>query len=398
MSRPSFSTPNGSKVRFTIPPDWFITISAISRKNYRQGVFVQTNAFDASVFFLSPPGEQGPIKDLAEGKPTFPVEPRDEPVTLDLSVFYSESSANIKPKDFLKPQYASSKLDIQFSAKSPTASDSIPDYVTYFIFVEDTPDSAQVAGSGQYDDAVVTIHVVKINPNPIPPPPPDNVIKPYNPILDLPRPSKFENYLRPANNMADENRWVEARNALNGLASVVIDSGFDSDGIDLSFLNSNEKLRFSSDKGKVAELMTRVGPSGNTPTGTRISQIMNAHLDRLDAVKGTQAYAEIKPLDVICITDGVPNDPAEFELTQVLIKIGQRIRAGPHHPNSLGIQFVQIGSDPAAAINLPKLLQADTGNIVDSVPYAGPGSISPDKLERILLGGLHPNIRAQRIP
>ena len=32
--------------------------------------------------------------------------------------------------------------------------------------------------------------------------------------------------------------------------------------------------------------------------------------------------------------------------------------------------------------------------MVDTVPYAGPGSISPDKLVRILLGGLHPNIRA----
>lgn len=32
--------------------------------------------------------------------------------------------------------------------------------------------------------------------------------------------------------------------------------------------------------------------------------------------------------------------------------------------------------------------------MVDTVPYAGPGSISPDKLERILLGGLHPNVRA----
>ena len=44
--------------------------------------------------------------------------------------------------------------------------------------------------------SVVTIHVVKTNPNKIPPPPPDNVIKPYNPILDLPRPSKLENYLK----------------------------------------------------------------------------------------------------------------------------------------------------------------------------------------------------------
>lgn len=36
--------------------------------------------------------------------------------------------------------------------------------------------------------------------------------------------------------------------------------------------------------------------------------------------------------------------------------------------------------------------------MVDTVPYAGAGSISADKLERILLGGLHPNIRAQNAP
>jgi hypothetical protein len=36
--------------------------------------------------------------------------------------------------------------------------------------------------------------------------------------------------------------------------------------------------------------------------------------------------------------------------------------------------------------------------MVDTVPYAGAGTISPDKLERILLGGLRPNIRAQNAP
>ncbi|GLB43328.1 putative von Willebrand factor type A domain [Lyophyllum shimeji] len=413
MSRPSFTQPVGSTVKFTIPPDWFITISAISRKTYQQGIFVQTNAFDASVLFHSVKGSSGPMPDAANGKTTFPVEPRDHPVTLDVAVYFNEGASNVKARDFMKPQYASSKLDVQFSAKPEFASANIPDYVTYFVFVEDTPDSAQVAGSGQFDDSVLTIHVVKINPNPIPPPPPPDVIKPYNPVLDLPRPSTFENYLKQydvhfliddSGSMADENRWVEARNALDGIANVVIDKGFDANGIDLSFLNSDALFRFRdevrdiTDKGKVAAAMTKVGPNGNTPTGTRVSQILNAHMDRLDAVKGQQAYAEIKPLDLIVITDGVPNDPPQFELTDVLVKLGRRIKNDKHHPNSLGVQFVQIGSDPAAAVNLPKLVQADTGHIVDTVPYAGPGTISPDKLERILLGGLHPNIRAQQIP
>lgn len=45
--------------------------------------------------------------------------------------------------------------------------------------------------------------------------------------------------------MAQENRWVEAGNALNGLANYCLESGFDCDGIDLSFLNSNNKFLWS---------------------------------------------------------------------------------------------------------------------------------------------------------
>lgn len=120
---------------------------------------------------------------------------------------------------------------------------------------------------------------------------------------------------------------------------------------------------------------------GGTPTGARVSAILNAHVDRLDAAKGKPEYAQIKPLDLIVITDGVPctcmhhfttfhdlnlcpistADPPASELKQELIKVALRIKGGPHHPNSMGVQFVQIGTDPATAVNLPLLLNADTG-------------------------------------
>ena len=45
----------------------------------------------------------------------------------------------------------------------------------------------------------------------------------------------------------------------------------------------------------------------------------------------------------------------------MLIEAGNKIKAGPHHPNSLGVQFVQIGSDAKATEALAKLVQADTG-------------------------------------
>jgi hypothetical protein len=84
----------------------------------------------------------------------------------------------------------------------------------------------------------------------------------------------------------------------------------------------------------------------------------------------------------------------------------------PHHPNSMGVQFVQIGGDAKAAEALDKLAKLnhkvmhptpvrvldmvadnDLQGMVDTVLYAGPRSISGDKL-----GGLHPNVRALKTP
>jgi uncharacterized protein YegL len=57
----------------------------------------------------------------------------------------------------------------------------------------------------------------------------------------------------------------------------------------------------------VAELSTNISPNGGTPTGARTQTILGAHIDKLNATKGTPAYGQIKPLDMICITDGEPS-------------------------------------------------------------------------------------------
>jgi hypothetical protein len=57
----------------------------------------------------------------------------------------------------------------------------------------------------------------------------------------------------------------------------------------------------------VAEAIEKVSPNGSTPTGARTQTILGAHLDKLNAAKGTPAYGQIKPLDLICITDGEPS-------------------------------------------------------------------------------------------
>lgn len=109
-------------------------------------------------------------------------------------------------------------------------------------------------GSGKFDDSVIIVHMVKTNPNEIPPRPPPGTQEGYNPVLNLPRPSTLENYLREydvvfliddSGSMKGE-RWTEASNALNNLANWIIDNGWDSDGIDLRFLNHNGTFSFKS--------------------------------------------------------------------------------------------------------------------------------------------------------
>jgi len=45
------------------------------------------------------------------------------------------------------------------------------------------------------------------------------------------------------------NSWTEARNALDGLTNYIIENGWDSDGIDLRFLNSNNLFQFKDLNG-----------------------------------------------------------------------------------------------------------------------------------------------------
>jgi uncharacterized protein YegL len=61
------------------------------------------------------------------------------------------------------------------------------------------------------------------------------------------------------------------------------------------------------DKGKVAQIISGISPNGGTPTGARTQVILGEHIDKLNATKGTAGYGQLKPLDLICITDGEPS-------------------------------------------------------------------------------------------
>jgi hypothetical protein len=115
---------------------------------------------------------------------------------------------------------------------------------------------------------------------------------------------------------------------------------------------------------------------GETPTGAVLDSVLNEHLDRIDrAVSNPAEYAKIPPLDIYVLTDGVPcalisliaklgsyflfrvdDDPAS-----VIEKAVARLRKSKYHPNTMGIQFVQIGDEPDAKEALKRLVHGDNG-------------------------------------
>jgi hypothetical protein len=67
-------------------------------------------------------------------------------------------------------------------------------------------------------------------------------------------------------------------------------------------------------------------------------------IEKLDDAVDTPAYGRIKPIDIIVITDGIPtDDPAS-----IIQAAARKLDEGLHHPNAIGIQFVQIGNEEGA--------------------------------------------------
>ncbi|KAF8335137.1 hypothetical protein F5887DRAFT_989660 [Amanita rubescens] len=201
-------------------------------------------------------------------------------------------------------------------------------------------------------------------------------------------------------------RWLEARDALIEIAEYALKLNVRT--VSLRFLNNGTYDRGLQGASALMSRFDRVQPNGtscagchyipdidrlsmigSTPIGAVLQVVFNEHLNRIDdAVSNPHLYSKIPPLDIIVLTDGVPtDDPAS-----VIASAVRRLKNKRYHPNTMGVQFVQIADDPGARPVLVDLVKGDNGSIVDTVPYRG--VVTSEKLQRILLGGIHPNIRA----
>ncbi|OSD04552.1 hypothetical protein PYCCODRAFT_1354384, partial [Trametes coccinea BRFM310] len=184
--------------------------------------------------------------------------------------------------------------------------------------------------------------------------------------------------------------WEEARDALATLADVA--AKYDSDGIDLVFLNSNKRGLNLKDSAQVQRIFNSVAPHGATPIGEKLEELLLFYLKSLDAANeagGLTAVKAIKPVNYIVITDGAPtDDPAS-----VIAAAAKRLDDGRYPLSQVGIQFVQIGNNRSATEYLRTLddeLQNEykVRDIVDTTPYLG-GRLSADTIIKILLGGIN---------
>lgn len=201
--------------------------------------------------------------------------------------------------------------------------------------------------------------------------------------------------------------WREVSQALSTIAPII--TKHDEDGTDIYFMNHK-----SSDQGvlsegiasggyrgikraaTVTEIFERVRPNGGTPTGTRVHSILKPYLAKLEKDMGEGK--EVKPLNLIVLTDGVPSDDVE----SVLISAAKKLDKLEAPPFQVGVQFFQVGNEEGAKEaleelddDLTNLVEGGIRDMVDTVTWTGGNSSSEggvgltgDSLLKALLGAV----------
>jgi hypothetical protein len=165
--------------------------------------------------------------------------------------------------------------------------------------------------------------------------------------------------------------WREVKAALRAIAPIC--TRYDSDGIDVYFLNEVSRDLGLNEEGKagggfrnittadrVQEVFSSFEPFGSTPTGKRLADILDPYVAYYDAqVKVAKRNGKgpdetgVKPLNLIVITDGEPDSKQHVkDVLRDIAKALDKLRAPLYQ---VGVQFFQVGNDQAAACHLAQL-------------------------------------------
>ncbi|KAF5371324.1 hypothetical protein D9758_004160 [Tetrapyrgos nigripes] len=192
------------------------------------------------------------------------------------------------------------------------------------------------------------------------------------------------------------NSYHQARNALSELAEFAVK--YDTDGIDIYFLNNSAVERNVRNPDDVRTLFNKIQPSGVTNIGTTLEKLISEYLDDLDEAEeksGRAGMKKIKHVNYIVITDGEATDDPE----SVIVQAAKRLDSKFCPITQIGIQFVQIGPLQSAARFLAELDDAlvrkhRIRDIVDTTRYSGK-KLNAETLIKILVGGINRRVDAE---
>lgn len=224
--------------------------------------------------------------------------------------------------------------------------------------------------------------------------------------------------------------WREVQSALASITPIC--TAHDADGIDVYFLNNRNMVSASvpisatspattASQGKAAggytnikdvatvnRIFTTVRPGGMTPTGTRLNHILKAYLrhyeQAIERAGGDPDGTDVKPINLIVITDGAASDDPE----SVLLSVAQKLDKLEAPPHQIGVQLFQVGNEPGAAEALRALdddlskLGGGVRDMVDTVTFnsrAGSSMpvLSPEAVLKTLLGSVVRKLDRARI-
>lgn len=192
-------------------------------------------------------------------------------------------------------------------------------------------------------------------------------------------------------------RWRETQAALERITPIC--TAHDSDGIDVCFLNHPDSPYHHNvtSAATVREIFSSVRPRGGTPTGQRLDALLRPYLRDCE----TRGPENVKPLNLIVVTDGEPSDDVEAPLIAAARKL-DRLDAPAWQ---VGVQFFQVGRDEGARAHLRALddeLAEIAGesirDMVDTVPFLGREgeSLSAEGILKVVLGAVNRRLDRKR--
>jgi hypothetical protein len=148
-------------------------------------------------------------------------------------------------------------------------------------------------------------------------------------------------------------RWDVLTKSMQYIGNIAAE--YDPDGVDIHFLMSTHLNKTNIKSGQeVLNLLAEVDltqGSGGTFFATVLAEILGPYVaryqDYFNATKRREKADKVRPLNVILLTDGKADDAKSTMKT--IIKIGKQLDKMNAPDTQIGLQFLQVGDDEAAA-------------------------------------------------